>query len=316
VAAGSVRSAAAAELRRGGSVVRVAVAPGAPIIGFSAAGVDWCAAGEWLDVGPSAGPCALPTYVPGAAGAAFPAGGLLARAEPVIDVQADGAVSSISAWWPPAPYPLGWRRVVTLEADGALRLRYSVTNGLRTQLPFVWHLPIPLPWDAALEIDLPRGARARLASASGEGLPNAGSEFTWPALRVGGGLIDVSRPAHMAEGRAVGCFVELPRGKLAVRTGAARLEMTSNATVVSHARVSVNHDAGAHGRPRRWWHRHTPMVAVSAGPAAGAPDLLSDPNPARPLHGTFVFTPLPLHPGKAFTWNGSLIRPPSSGSLR
>jgi hypothetical protein len=258
-------------------MVRVAVGPGAPITSFTVNGHDWCAAGPWQDYAPTSGACALPAFVATTRRPTFPEGGLLAVDEPTVDVEADGAAGTITAWWPPTPYPLGWTRMTTLEADGALLLRYAVTNAQRTPLPFVWGLPAMLKWSPKISIDIPRGARSRVASAAGEGFPAPGSEFAWPALRDGGKLIDLTRPSDTRPRRAVLCYVELPRGGFVIRDGAHALEVTGSAGIVTHARVLIDHDADTVDMlPRRWWRRHTPRYAISVAPAVGAPALLSE----------------------------------------
>ena len=274
-------SSAAAELRRAGSSVRVAVSRGAPITSFHAGGHEWCGAGPWQDYAPSAGTCALPTFVAGAPRLTFPEGGLLATDEPVVDVEADGAGGAITARWEPSAYPLGWTRRVALDAEGALCARYEVTNLQRTPLPFVWGMPVPLPWSSSVAIDIARGARARVAASYGDGLARAGSEFAWPALRDGGRLVDLTGPVRLGSRRAVLCYVELQRGGFVVRADGAALEISGEAGIVTHARVWVNNDADAPGaEPRRWWggwwRRRAPHCEVAAGAAVGAPDLLSD----------------------------------------
>jgi hypothetical protein len=270
-------SSSAAELRRGDSVVRVAVAPGAPITSFVTNGHDWCAGGAWQDFAPTSGACALPAFVATTRRPTFPEGGLLVADEPTVDVEADGGAGTITAWWPPTPYPLGWTRVVTLEADGALLLRYAVTNAQRSPLPFVWGLPVVLPWGENISIDIPRGARSRVAAAFGEGLPPAGSEFTWPALRDGGKLTNLTQPTRSRPRRAVLCYVELPRGRIVLHDGDDALEISGNPGVVTHARVWINHDSDDRGAPpRRWWRRRSPRHAITVAPAVGAPALLSE----------------------------------------
>lgn len=267
----------AAELRRDGTAVRVAAARGAPITSFVAGGRDWCDDGAWHDYAPTRAECTLPTYVSGAGAASIPAGGLLALDEAGIQVRADGSLGAISAQWPPSSYPLDWMRTVAFDADGSLLAEYQVHSAHDEPLPFVWGLPIPLPWERSVRVELPRGARARVASSWGEGLPSAGSEFTWPSLRHGGRLVDLGHPTRLASRSAVVCFVELPQGQLSVRAGGVTLEVSSDPNVLTHARVEINNDADLPGSPpRRWWRRRVVKKTVAIGPAAGAPDTLSD----------------------------------------
>jgi hypothetical protein len=268
---------AAAELRRGGVSVRVSLAPAAPIASFVSSGCDWCAAGAWRDYAPSARACALQTFVAGAAGARFVDGGSLGSDQPEVEVRADGEANAITARWPLPSYPLAWLRTIAFDAHGALQLRYSVTNQGRTPLPFVWGLSMSCAWGADTSVDLPRGARARVAASQGDGMLTAGSEFAWPSLRDGGHLVDLSRPAQLGSRRAVLCFVELPRGRIVVRSGGAALEVRADPGVLTHARVWVNNGAPNQSAPRRsWWRRTSSPSVLAVGPAIGAPDLLSD----------------------------------------
>ncbi|HKS06742.1 MAG TPA: hypothetical protein VJR92_10550 [Gemmatimonadaceae bacterium] len=266
----------AAELRREAATVRVGVEPGAPITSYIAAGRDWCA-DAWRDFGPTRAGCVLPTYVSGAGGTAFPEGGLLAADVPSVQVRADGKLGVITAQWPQTGYPLDWVRTVALDKDGSLLAQYRVHNMHDTTLPFVWGIPIPLPWDRSVAIDLPRGARGRVAWSVGRGLAASGSEFTWPSVRDGGRLIDLTQPTQLAQRSALLCFVELADGRFTVRAGKMTLEISGDSDVLTHARLHIVHDADLPGAPaRRWWRRHRPMKTITIGPAAGAPDSLSD----------------------------------------
>ena len=268
---------AAAELRRGSSSVRVAISAGAPIVSCRIDGHEWCTAGAWHDYAPTAGACALPTFVTGAPRGAFPEGGLLAAETPLVDVHADGGTTSITAVWPASFYPLTWRRELVLDETGSLRAKYAVTNSHRSPLPFVWGLRIPVAWSSAMVIDLPRAARSRVAMSHGAGLPKAGSEFTWPSLRDGGKLVDLTRPSRIDARSAVLCYVELSRGRFALRSAAAALEIAGDPGIVSHAHVWTNNDTDiGRSTPRRWWRPFSPEQALAVGPAVGAPGVLSE----------------------------------------
>lgn len=219
----------------------------------------------------------MPTFVSGAAGARFGDGGTLLSEEPTVEVRADGSANAITVSWPTGAYPLAWTRTVTIDADGSARLTYSVTNTQRVPLPFVWGLPLALAWGDDVAIDLPRGARARVAEVHGEGLAPAGSEFAWPALRDGGHLLDLTRPAALSAGRAVLCFVELPRARFHVRSGQHALEVRGDPGALTHARVLINSGYAGPDAPRRsWWRRRASRPFMHIGPTIGAPDLISD----------------------------------------
>ncbi|HYV96280.1 MAG TPA: hypothetical protein VE967_02365 [Gemmatimonadaceae bacterium] len=267
----------AAELRRGSAAVRVAIAPGAPIVSFFADDTEWCAAGPWFDYAPTLNACALPSFVGGVPRAPFEDGGVLRAIEPDVSVRADGAAGVISAQWPAAPYPVAWRRDVSLDAEGALVATYTVTSVHRARLPFVWGTQVALPWRSNVQIDVPRGTRSRVARSTGEGLAKAGSEFAWPALRDGGKLADLSRPATLEPRRSVQCYTELPRGRLTLRLGDVSLEIAGDAPHVTHAHAVVDHDADRPGdAPRRWWRPRAARRVILAGVAAGAPGDLAE----------------------------------------
>jgi hypothetical protein len=275
VAAGAPAS-AGAELRRGATSIRVALEPGAPITSFACEGHEWCA-GSWQDYAPTHGACALPTFVAGAAGARFRNGGTFLSDEPTVDVRADGAANAITVSWPASTYPLSWTRTVSLDADGAVRIGYAVSNGQRVPLPFTWGLPLSLAWSEDTGLELPRGARARVAESHGDGLAPASSEFTWPSLRDGGHLVDLTRPAALGAGRALLCFVELPRARFSVRRGDRALEIRSEPGSLTHVRVRINNGVADPDGPRRsWWRRRSAPMSLQVGPTVGAPDLLSD----------------------------------------
>jgi hypothetical protein len=258
-------------------LLRVAAAPGAPIISYTVDGHEWCAAGPWSEHAPTGAACTLPSFVGGAARVDLPEGGLLIRGQPAIDVVADGATNAITCVWPRLPYPLDWQRSVTIDDDRALVVRYAVRNAHSARLPFVWSSRLRLAWDPSVALEIARGSRSRVAESHGEGMAPPASEFAWPSLRDGGTLADLAHPAQLAAGRAVRCYIELARPRFVVRAGHAFLEVLGEPGVVTHAQVWINHDAdiGA-ARPRRWWRKHQPVVALAVGASVGAPASLSD----------------------------------------
>jgi hypothetical protein len=168
-------------------------------------------------------------------------------------------------------------RAIDLDETGGMCLRYAVSNAHRSPLPFVWGLRIPLAWHPATVVELPRAARGRVAAAHGNGLPRAATEFVWPSLRCSSKLVDLTRPSRIDARTAVLCYVELARGTFSLRHESATLEIAGNAGVVTHAHVWTNNDADI-GRttPRRWWRPFAAEQALAAGPAVGAPGVLSD----------------------------------------
>jgi hypothetical protein len=221
--------------------------------------------------------CTLPTFVAGVPRGVLPDGGVLAAEEAVIDVRADGGTGAIIAHWEPRAYPLAWERTIALTSDDSLTIGYAVSNAQGNPVPFVWSLDIPVPWREAMAMELSRGGRARVASARGEGLPRSGSEFTWPALRDGGKLVDLSTPTHLMPRNAVSVHVELAREQILLRVDDSLLELSSSDGVISHAHLAVNNDADAENAPpRRWWRKHQAVQTIVAGPSAGAPSSLAE----------------------------------------
>lgn len=270
-------------------------------------GREWCHPSGWRDYAPTYHACALPTFITGAPRGMLPPGGVLAAQLPAISVTADGGTSAISAEWPAAAYPMEWKRTIFLD-EGALRVRYAVTSTHRSRLPFVWGLRMALAWNPATSIELPRAARSRVAESHGAGLPKAGSEFTWPSLRDGGKLVDLTRPSRIESRTAVSCYVESPGGRFFVRSDASALEVAGDTGIVSHAHIWANNDTDA-GRttPRRWWRRFSPERTLAVGPSVGAPGMLSD------AVGAWT-TAHWIEPGETMQWEIHCRPAPSSPS--
>jgi len=257
--------------------VRTVLAPGAPIESLQIGAHEWCAAGPWHEHAPTIAASVLPTYVAGVPGASLPVGGVLGSLAPELTVRASGGAESLTAMWPAGAYPLAVQRTMQWVDDGALRLTYEARTDGASPVPFVWGLTLPLSWSTGVRLELPSGARARVAASWGEGLPVAGSEFVWPSLRDGGRLLDLSHPSTMRRGAGVLCYVELPRAKFTVRCGDATLEVSGTPGVVTHARVLIEHEAPVAGRPpSRWWQRRAPQRQIVIAPTIGAPDTLHE----------------------------------------
>jgi hypothetical protein len=89
--------------------------------------------------------------------------------------------------------------------------------------------------------------------------------------------VDLARPQSLSAGRAVVCYVELPRGRVIARSSNRALEIRSDPGAMTHARVHVNNGfAGPGAAPNRWWRRRPAPAHVEVGPSIGAPDLLSE----------------------------------------
>jgi hypothetical protein len=265
------------ELRRGGTALAVGVGAGAPLSGLWLADAEWCGAGPWMERAPSVAACTMPTFVPGVAGRALPAGGVLAAQVPGVQVTADGRAEVVRAAWDSVDYPLALTREASLTAEGAVRLRYEATHTQRVPIPFVWGLVAPVVWAPGVRIEMPAGARARIAGAWGEALPAVGSEFGWPHVRCGGALLDLGSPTTLPRGVGLTVFVELPRHGFTLRTRAGALCFDGTRGVVTHVRVHVAHDAPFPDRPpTRWWWWRAKQQTLEVGLTVGAPDQLSD----------------------------------------
>jgi hypothetical protein len=257
--------------------VRTTLANGGALTSVLFDDVEWCGTSGWTDHAPTIGACTLPTFVAGVAGQALPSGGVLPALVPRVSILADGTREVITSAWDADLYPLAFERTTTLDAEGAVQLAYRASNALTVPVPFIWGMSIPVDWDASVRLELPPGVRARVATSWGKGFPAAGSEFTWPHLRNGGELIDLARPAQLAKGFGVVCFVELPATGATLRTARGGITVRGTKGVVSHLRVLIDHDAPIPGRaPSRWWRRGSVYRNVSIAPMVGAPDTLLD----------------------------------------
>lgn len=268
---------AAAELRRGRTAVRVRQAPGAPLEGLHLGGLDLSAGGAWTEWGPTLAACTVPTYVAGLGGLALPAGGSIGGTVPSLQVTADGQTTALTAVWEPDLLPFGLVRTLRTPADDVLQLDYEARNHGTLRLPFIWGLCIPLPWDGDWRVDLPQHARTRLAAAWGQGLPAVGSVGTWPQLRVGSTLADLSAPSRMPRGAGAVAYVDAPGGACTLRAPGGAVALSGSPGLLTHVRVLAEHEAPMPGRaPHRFWHRGPRPRSASVALTIGAPDALSE----------------------------------------
>jgi len=201
----------------------------------------------------------------------------MANEEPTVNVVADGGPGVVVAEWPAGQYPLAWKRALSLDDSGGLCAEYSVTNAHTVPLPFIWGLSQFFKWSDGVSIDIPGGARSRVAARLGNGQLSCSNEFAWPMFRDGGHLVDLSRPSNLGQHAGVLCYVELPRGRFVLRVDNDALEVTGDTNLVTHARLMLDNDTGDHRALRKnWWRRRVPRRSLSVGLAVGAPELLSE----------------------------------------
>lgn len=228
---------------------------------------------------PTVGACRLPDDVPGVGGVALPDHGeLWSQYAATERVEGAGGPELVTRW---QGRRMAYRfaRAVAIEADGAVRMRYTLESRADAPLPFLWssHPLLPLTPDTRLE--LPIAARVRVWAQHGIDLGGERAEHRWPVLRVrdaaGGGERerDFTHPARGAAPYACKLFLDLPQPangvvRLAVEQGDARLEVELDAREVPHMGLWLNHGAWTPFADRRGYRN------LAFEPCIGAPDPL------------------------------------------
>jgi len=282
-----------AELHGGGTRVRIVPALGGKIISFEALGREWlwsdpatparegAAPASFAEAGhtggydecfPRTAACQLPSGVPSYGGLQLPDHGELWAQHAAVDVQTDPAGQRVACRWDGRRMPYRFTRVVQVTPAGAVVMRYDVTNTGTNPLPFVWAAQPMFPLSGATRLDLPPGARVRVAARYGDAVHGLASEFRWPHARLEKRIAELSVPDQLARHYACKLFVDVPPGTTmaAIEESGARLEVSFDERQVPNLVVWIN---------KREWKplpRGKPHLNLAFGPSIGAPDSLAD----------------------------------------
>lgn len=282
-----------AELRGGGSRVRVVPAFGGRIVELELAGRQWLwtndhipfappvpgtAYFETADSGgydecfPTVGQCRLPSWVKAFGGFELPDHGELWSQTPVVQVEQYEGTQAIVSTWIGTRIPYAFTRRILVTHDGGVVIDYAVRNEGRDRLPFVWSSHPLFALTPETHLILPEGARVRVYSTHGIALGTTRTEHKWPFVRTGALQADLSHPAMVAKKYACKVFLDIPRGagRAAVREGLNQLEVTFDSAEVPHLGLWIN---------RNGWtplKRGEPYCNISLQPSLGAPDSLTE----------------------------------------
>jgi len=284
------------ELHGGSTSVRVVPALGGKLAGLRLAGREWLWASEVIpprvpgaaeraddasyvtlaDSGgydecfPTVGACTLPDEAGAFAGLALPDHGELWSAQPVVDVRAGEGGHSATLTWRGRRMPYRFEREVRVTPGGEVVMRYAVTNGGSSPMPFLWSAHPLLPLGPRTRLDLPAGTRVRVYAQHGIDLGGPGAEHRWPLLQRGKKAADLSAPDAVARRYACKLFLDARASWAAVVEGGARLEVAFDPRDVPNLGLWIN---------RRGWTpfaRGKPYLNLAVEPCIGAPDSLAD----------------------------------------
>jgi hypothetical protein len=282
-----------AELRGGGSRVRVIPALGGRLTEMELLGRQWLWTNDYLpfappsvgasyvetaDSGgydecfPTVGQCRLPSWVKSFGGFELPEHGELWSQTPVVNVEPYEGTQAIAATWTGTRIPYTFTRRILVTHDGAVVMDYAVRNDGPDRMPFVWS-PYPLfALTAQTHLILPEGSRLRVYGAQGVALGTTRTEHKWPFVRTGALQADLSHPAVVAKRFACKLFLDLPtgQGRAAIREGLDQLEVTFDTRQVPNLGLWIN---------RSYWtplKRGDAYCNISLAPCLGAPDTLTE----------------------------------------
>jgi len=172
--------------------------------------------------------------------------------------------------WVSDRMPYRFVRALYASAEGKVVMRYGVTNDGLDRMPCVWSTHPAFPLTKRTRIELPDGARLRVARQQEIELGGAGAEARWPRVASAGKLRDLSHPWPLARRFGFRLFVDAPQGRAAIVEEDARLEITWDTSFATGAALTVDRKAPPPGAKRKR------RLTLSLGPAAGAPDSLAD----------------------------------------
>ncbi|HEV8362495.1 MAG TPA: hypothetical protein VGQ52_03170 [Gemmatimonadaceae bacterium] len=283
-----------AELRGGGSRVRVIPALGGRIVDLELAGRQWLwtndqipfapptpgsAYMETADSGgydecfPTVGQCRLPSWVKAYGGFELPDHGELWSQTPIVNVEQYEGTQAIVSTWTGTRIPYAFTRRILVTGDGAVVVDYAARNDGRDRMPFIWSSYPLFALTPQTHLILPEGARLRVYGTHGIALGTTRTEHKWPFVRTGALQADLSHPAVVAKRYACKLFLDMPiahEGRAAIREGLEQLEVTFDAEEVPHVGLWIN---------RNGWtplKRSEAYCNIALAPCVGAPDTLTD----------------------------------------
>ena len=250
----------------------------------SASYVELADTGGYDECLPTVGACRIPDGVPGAGGLALPDHGEL-WSQDASTARADGAdgAPTLVTRWHGRRMAYVFARAITIEPDGAVRMRYTIESRATTPIPFLWSSHPLLPLTPETRLELPVAARVRVWAQHGIDLGGEGAEHRWPVLRVrdtgrDGATAslrerDFTHPVRDAQPYACKLFLDLPRPstgavRLAIEQGGSRLEVEVDPSEVPNMGLWINHGG--------WtpFQGGTPYRNLAFEPCIGAPDPL------------------------------------------
>jgi len=285
-----------AELRAGGTRVVIYPALGGKIGSMEMAGHEWLwqndlvprrapkdgatfwtagDSGGYDECFPTIGGCTIPSWIARYGGTALPDRGDLWMQATTFDLETldasrgEGSGLRATSEWRGGRLPYRFRRIVDVDSDGAVAMRYSVVNEGPERMPFLWAAHPVFPLGPQTRLTLPPNALVRVYAQHGIDMLGVGSEHRWPRLRLATGEVDLSTPYHIAKKFAFKLFLEGAHRGAMIEEGPFQLEVSWNATDVPNLGLWVN---------RRGWTpiRRANYCNFSLQPAIGMPDTLSD----------------------------------------
>ena len=219
---------------------------------------------------PTVAPCTVPTAGGEFAGLELPDHGELWSQRPTIELQTRPDGQQATMVWTGAKMPYRFKRVVRIDASGAVSMRYSVRNTGTARLPFIWSSHPLLPLGPDTRLVLPEGEPVRVYRSDRIEMGGAGAEHRWPNIRTSRETLDLTRPIALGKRFACKLFFDSVPGIAAVEEGDARLEVRFDQAQVPDFGLWIN---------ARGWSPSRRIAAYSNlgfEPCIGAPDTLSD----------------------------------------
>jgi hypothetical protein len=280
-----------AELRGGGSRVRIVPALGGKIVHLDLAGREWLWASDvtpytvpdegapyegTADTGgydecfPTVHGCTIPTWVRGFGGVSLPDRGELWSQTPSIDVRTSPEGQIATTTWMGRRMPYRFTRVVRVMPAGDVECHYEALNTGTDRVPFVWSPNVVLPLTAHTRLDLPQATRMHVYAQHEIALGVGATDLRWPMVRSSGKLLDMSNPWAVARRYACKLFLEMREGWAAVIQDGLRLEVSFAVEDVPNFGIWINRSAWT---PLK---RDKPYSNLAFAPSIGAPDTLEE----------------------------------------